>query len=278
MRKPTDNCLLCKQNLSSKENSHILTRFISTSFIKAGGAKKGNSLSSDSVLKTENDAVILAEVEYIQDSPKQDYILCHECENYLGIVEGLSRDTFISWREQVDQSKFNLVHTNTPLDIVECVSSNPRVIRLFVYSLFWRASISDHKMFDGYKLSDFIEEDLRQILFKYKAQYKRDFLENVNAAPYFNDYPYSALTTIEFNDDTICSLFAPTTNDPYSLIVDRFIFMLYPDKKHREDTPLKEISNKEHQDCFLVVLPQDSWQELNRIPILHLLAVAQSKL
>ena len=101
MREPTDLCLLCQTNLATKTNSHIYPKFLSTNFLGAKGKPcKGFDLISEKILNEKP--------KVIQDSPKENYILCEECEAYFGILEGIASDIFMNCQVKVDKGKFSV--------------------------------------------------------------------------------------------------------------------------------------------------------------------------
>ena len=71
MREPTDDCLLCTTNKATKTNLHIIPKFIGKTIL-SDGDKKGYILD---LKKTNN------KVEKVQDSIKENYILCPSCDS-----------------------------------------------------------------------------------------------------------------------------------------------------------------------------------------------------
>ena len=162
---PTDFCLLCQVNLASKTNSHIFPKFLSTNFlIGKENLRKGYELNSSSILDSKP--------KVIQDSPKEDYILCEECELYFSILEGIARDTFINWQTKVENGEFSLNRIDNELQIVECNTADKMTIHLFNYSIFWRVSVSGIALFKKIKITQNFEDELRKILLNYKQTKK----------------------------------------------------------------------------------------------------------
>ena len=131
MRKSTDTCLLCRMRPATKAKSHIFSKFLSTDFLgEKGQPRRGNELSSEQPHTNKS--------KVVQDSPKEDFILCPGCEHFLGILEGQAADTYQHWRQHVHIGKFQEYLMVKDLTIVQCDGANPRVLRLLVYSMFWR--------------------------------------------------------------------------------------------------------------------------------------------
>jgi len=103
MRTATDICLLCDKNHSTKENSHIVPKFLTKSILGEGPIKRAYGLD------TNNGHL---PVPYVQDSVKEDFLFCPSCETYFSILE-----TYIAQRlhhrlwdiRKADQTKANLL-------------------------------------------------------------------------------------------------------------------------------------------------------------------------
>lgn len=253
-RQPTDACLLCQANPATKTNSHILSRFISTNFLgPKGPGRKGFEFSSETILEKKP--------KTIQDSPKENYILCDECEAYFSILEGQASDTFTQWEAKVNTGAFKRNTIEPYLDIVECITADPAITRLFIYSLFWRASISNHNLFIDYRLAPEFEEEIRQVLLTHKALTKDDFLKGIHNTPPAI-YPFSMITAKSFADETANFVAALYSYDPYCLLVDRFSFMLFRNADQIKIDFIKAFSNVTNHDCRIMVFSEELWNTL----------------
>jgi hypothetical protein len=254
MRKPTDICLLCQVNLATKTNSHIYPKFLSTNFLGAKGTpRKGFDLSSDKVLDSKP--------KVIQDSPKEDYILCEECEAYFSVLEGIASDTFINWQSKVDKGEYSLNPIIDGLDIVECNTADKKTIHLFIYSIFWRVSISEIDLFENIKITADFEEELRTTLMAYRQSKRVDYLNILNSTPNFKIFPNSIITAKSFIDETANMLFAPFSFDPYCLVVDRFSLMLFRKQNEIKADFIKAFSNLTSNDCRIMIFSEQLWYD-----------------
>jgi hypothetical protein len=253
MRKSTDTCLLCQNNVASKTNSHIFPKFISTNFLGPKDSRKGFNLSSDTVLENKP--------RVVQDSPKEDFILCDECEAYFGILEGLSADTFTNWRSKVDKGEFMLKKIIDGFEVVECNTSDPRTIKLFVYSIFWRASISNIPLFENVEIEDQFNEDIRILLLEYRATKKSDYENLLKDKATIKVYPISIITASSFEGETANILHAPFSYDPYCLVVDRFGFMLFKSADEIKVPFLRDFSNLNIDDCKIMICSPQLWHD-----------------
>ncbi|SRR5258706_627655 len=254
MRKPTDPCLLCKANPATKANSHIYPKFLSTNFLGSkGAARKGFDLGSDKILDKKP--------KVIQDSPKEDYILCDECESYFSVLEGIASDTFVNWQQKAANGEFALNKIIEGFQILECNSSPKPTIHLFIYSIFWRVSISHDPFFENVKIGNDFEEEIRQTLMAYRQDNKNDYQKALKSNPNFKIFPSSIMTAESFIDETANMLFAPFSYDPYCIVVDRFSFMLFKTADQIKVDFIKAFSNVQANDCRMMIFSEQLWHD-----------------
>jgi len=255
MRKPTDICLLCQAAPADKTNSHILPRFISTNFLQEPGkGRRGYEIGADQVQGRK--------AKVIQDSPKENYILCSSCESFLSIIEGLAADTFKNWRFHLTNGDFSEKKILPPhLSLINCGINNALPSRILIYSMFWRASISSHPLFDGYNLNKQLQESLRTSILSIKGENRAEVIEKINTIKVIL-HPYTALTSFNFIDSTANSLAAISDNIPASLNVDEFGFLLFPDIASITPEIISPLSNIKELDHYFVVLDKDLWHSI----------------
>jgi hypothetical protein len=254
MRKPTDICLLCQANLATKTNSHIYPKFLSTKFLGTKStSRRGFDLSSDTILNNKP--------KVIQDSPKEDYILCEECEAYFGVLEGIACDTFINWQAKVDKGEYSLNPINEEFDIVECNTADKRSIQLLIYSIFWRVSISEIDLFENAKIAQEFEDELRTALMTYRHSKRADYLSDLNATHNFKVFPTSIITAKSFKDEMANILFAPFSYAPYHLVIDRFSLLLYRTIDEIETNIIMALSNLTIRDCRIMIFSEQLWYD-----------------
>lgn len=254
MRKPTDECLLCRINAASKTNSHILPRFISTGFLGAKGApRKGFLLNGKNELT--------AKPKIVQDSPKENYILCDECEAYFSLLETASAPSFKFWQAKVAAGHFKELTIKPYLKLVQLNVPEPVIMRLLVYSMFWRASISSLETFTNYKLDPDLEESLRSNLLEFKALTVADLDANVKGKKVAL-HPYSVITAGSFKDETANVLAAINPGNPASLNVDKFGFYIYKDEKDISHNFMADFSNLKVNDNQIMVVSEQLWHEV----------------
>ena len=234
---------------------HILPRFISTNFLQEPGKpRKGFELGTEHIDGKRPKTV--------QDSRKEDYILCSDCEHYFSIIEGLAADTFKNWRTHLAGRSFTEIPITPPhLSVVECGANIAMYSRLLVYSMFWRASISSHDVFRGYKLEGRLEESLRGNLHSVKAENRANVIAKINATDIIL-HPYTALTSRDFKDSTANSIAAINDQIPASLNVDQFGFLLFPDSASITPEIIAPLSNIVAVDHKIALIGADLWHSI----------------
>ena len=263
MRKSTDYCLLCKSNQSTKTNSHILPKFLTKKLFGDKTQKRGFQVSSK--------YPITKPPQVIQDSPKENHILCPDCEDYFSVLETYSHDTLIKWKDKIKSEDFGIISFQDVFSIVEYVSSDKLILRLFIYSIFWRASISGHKMFEGFKISSNIEEDLRLSLLTFKSANKTgldNLLSNENLDKIF---PFAVITSESFTDETSNMIFPSPREDFYRLLVDQFDFILFIKEEDISEIIFRIGSNIKVSDGKILIFKEHSWREFIVQPVIDIL-------
>lgn len=150
-------CKLCKNNPADKENSHIITKFLGKPLFDKDGHKYAWRVGRNGMKKP------------VQDTPKEDFILCTSCEKRMANVETY----FARILSRIDNYKrltaeFEIEFIGTEQCII-CKDIHPTLFKLFVYSLVWRASISSLAEFqhfclpviDEEKIGGFLDKNLR---------------------------------------------------------------------------------------------------------------------
>jgi hypothetical protein len=166
MRAPTDTCLLCERNKSTQQNSHIIPKFFGKGLFY--GTNPRHSLSIDKTGKKEK----------VQDIIKEDYLLCPECEKGLSIFETYCILRLNRFNDIRYFSKFNKIKRGE-FEYFECKELDIRIFNLFIYSIVWRASVSESYEFGGFKLPKMEEEKLKVILDKFIKPNQTELIEKL---------------------------------------------------------------------------------------------------
>lgn len=254
MRQSEDLCLLCGLNQASKRNSHILPKFLSTQFLITPDNKKiGYSISSETAMNGKEFK--------IQDSPKEDYILCPDCESYFGIIERISSHILNNWEAKVQDGTYKINTIKEDFQILEYSSQISKVIFLLAYSIFWRASISNHDLFANFKLKEKLQNSLKSILLIYRSTHQNNFLVLLKDNPNIEIFPLGIITSRNFDENSANILIAPPTIDPYCLVSDQFAFMLFEKNGRINSFLVEDFCNKNVNDSKIMIFPYKLWQD-----------------
>jgi hypothetical protein len=150
-RQPTDTCLLCNQRPATQRNSHIIPKFFAKGIFEGTNPRHGTRLS------------IQGDEQSVQDIVKENYLFCPVCEKGISVLEtycirGLDKFNDIQY--------FNSYKTfkRGEFEYFECKILDIKIFNLFIYSIVWRASISNDYAFIPFKLIESDEEQLRVML------------------------------------------------------------------------------------------------------------------
>lgn len=252
MRSPNDPCLLCNENLATKRNSHILPKFISTGFL-GDDPRRGYELDSNTFPEGKK--------KVIQDSPKEDYILCENCESYFGVLETIAGRDLKNWKERYKSGEYSSMIIGEVMGIIDCTTARKRAIHLFIYSLFWRSHISTLNGFANFQIeNEDFERDLKNELLRFKATSQNEFLEKMDHSPDFNFFPSAVFTVFSMTDPTENSIIVPA-GYPYRIMTDTFVFELFHEEKDIKYADLYLTYNLKEEDCKIIVLPENLWKD-----------------
>ena len=146
-----------------QENSHIIPRFMGVTILEnPDGKRKG--------FKLDNDLNFLKQKAQ-QDSPKENYILCPECENELGKHERkLANEFYYKFKKSEHDKDFPRTLLSNGIQRTSNENVDYTAFKLATYGILFKVSISTLPYFSDSKITDEQREMLRQILNK-----ERDF-------------------------------------------------------------------------------------------------------
>jgi hypothetical protein len=257
IRTDQDTCLLCQIRKSTKRNSHIFPKFWVKSILGSDSKKEGYTVSSAAEKLGQK----------IQDSPKEDFIFCPECEARFGFLERYVANSFYNiYKDSAYSSDFPIViNAGDELNIMSAINVSPFLFKLFIYSLVWRASISNRPVFTNFKLKQNDEEQLRKIINTYLQSNEADtisfFSGNGNG---FKSLPFNLITTLEPADST-SNMIAPfdTEDGRILLFANEFMIIVYLDW-NAPNSGSKSYNMGSQQVCISIV-DLGEWQRLHGI-------------
>lgn len=205
-------CNLCLKNKADQKNSHIFPKFLGVSLIETtGGKRKGFRIDSKSLNKK-------GKIPVMQDTPKENYILCKKCEGEIGKLEyEFAREFYNDFKTST--SSPTIIKKPASKGYSYIVVPNVEYINFksTLYSMLWRAHISSLPYFSDLNLSSNTAETLRKILNKESG---------------FVDIPMFVITSENDPDKTKNFIYANSTNRECFLWMNEFVVFLNLNSVH----------------------------------------------
>lgn len=258
MRNKTDNCLMCLRNKATKKNSHIIPKFLGIKMLDVGNnRRRGHSISTG---KTKNGKLF---GEFVQDIPKEDFLVCPTCETKLSIVETCCAPVLKSiMDEDINESKVEIKNEENQ-EYFEFKELDSIIFHLFVYSLIWRISISQKKVFKNFKLLNNEEEELREILDHNLRDTKVDFWERINSIDRlgFQPHKFTLITSKNIDSKRTCIFANLSSKNPYYILIHKFLLLF--GFKNSTDFINKSMVNEDiNQSIKIKIRSTEDWNKM----------------
>lgn len=230
-----DYCRLCRSKKASKTNSHIFPKFLGVSMIETNdGSRKGFKISSKDGLNKRPD----------QDTPKEDYIFCPECESLLDHDYENPFALNYYYERENPRSYFNVIIRNHHIYRVYYKLDYELFMKLF-YSVIFRACISNHEGFKHFTLPKLIVEKIRKLL--------------LGEIP-FEQFPLYILTCPVNPHPTGNFMGAISFDDNTHIIgVNEFILLIDLSSDNRIGKIFTDIYNPKYNLVRILTLPYHYW-------------------
>lgn len=237
-------CKLCKLNEANQTGSHILSWFLIRDAVNLKGKRRrhneisfeissatftntyfGSEILPEDIKRTKGKELTDEEIDAQKNHYTEDYILCSVCEDRLATLE-----SYIS-KQVFDKLRAHSLGNNESYISIDF--SEKEAIRIFIYSLIWRASIVG---FNHVSLLEDEEEKLRSILDDNLHLKEPDLLKNL--AQNTNQICSLPLimTFLETKGDNSNSVFSFKARKPYSMIINDLSFQLFFKQKDSKRT------------------------------------------
>ena len=230
-------CHLCKIKPADQTNSHIFPRFMCENILLFENKRQGFKIDKEAAGKKQKP---------YQDTPKENHILCKECESKIGKLERQFANEFYRIFDlSKTQNIFSVTKFDDKTNLVKCETVDYNNFKLTVYSKLFRASISSLPFFENTILRDTQFEILRQILNK-----EIDFIDlpliiftPTNDKKYIYNYIYSKTleTTLNY------------------MWANEFIFYLDFDDKTNFIKELYQFVNFNDNKIKIVAVDNETW-------------------
>ena len=201
----------------------------------------------------------------VQDSSKENNILCTNCENRISILE-----TYFA-RKIIDIHNYNNIKDRIDLMTVSdqqyliYKDLKPTVFKIFVYSLVWRSSISSLHEFEKYKIEETIEEELRIFLNENLAMTQKELFINVDKNINYPSYDFCVIKPVSKNKDSrgIFTAFQSGEQSYLLMLVD-FAIYFFTHQNTMNET-FKFYSNRQNEKVIIAMGDVEKWKALNQL-------------
>lgn len=186
----------------------------------------------------------------VQSAAYAEYILCAECDNnILSKLERYANNNLYSKSYRTDNDNFEQATNIHGIKAIRCKNLVYSQFKLFLQSLLWRASVSEHDLFSNFKLTAEQEEELRLSIY--------------NSTPLEED-DYACLILTHQNDEEPQTdlVFINATQSPkVSFFINQFVYLFHTDKS-AVDEAVREITLTRKNEMGIIKLPDGEWTNL----------------
>lgn len=241
-------CKLCQIQVADKLNSHIVPKFMSKNVFDIKGHKK-----TTFYLKKDR------KPQPKQDTPKEDHILCSNCEKRFEVLETYFSTRISALHEfKAFPDRFFYMKYDG-IGIIECKDFNPTMFKFFIYSIIWRMSIS--KEFQSLKLQDDIEENIRVFLDKHLKKKQGDLLDSLDDVSYLPEYEICMFKCVD--KDSEGNMLSASNHDEklYTFMLAQFCLFLSTDGSGLLKQTLR-FSNKQNKNVLIGALSKQEWKSV----------------
>lgn len=248
---------MCDTNQATKENSHIIPKFIGKSIFGDQGIKRAYLVDTN---KGHEPA------DFTQDSIKENYLLCPNCESYFSNIETYIAERFhkrLRTAKLTDQ--FPLYENKGGVTWKICLQVNPVIFRLFIYSILWRCSISESSIHQKFKLNPKEEVFLKNDLKKFIASSYKEFIGKIEARLESTiTFPFVIYTSQSFHNEPMNTIFtSPYNKNPYVLHLNEYIVLFSFETKTLLDN-YDFLVNNDHSHIKLGFFSEEFWLSENK--------------
>jgi hypothetical protein len=253
------NCKLCLTNPADKRNSHIIPKFLCKGLYEASAPRHA-------LLVNRN-----GKRQKVQDIPKEHNILCSLCEKKIEVVETLFSQVVEDIHNYSDLREKFVIFRIGKQDYLECLELNPTLYKLFLYSLVWRASISNLYAYAPFNLSKTSEETIRSFLNSNLSLTKHGLLNNlqsITSIPLFHNCIIKPKEKSP-NSRGIFSI-ASMSETAHAMFLVDFAIFFYTDEVSIGRV-LEKFSNKQNEKVLIALGDTQPWRDLNQLYLTKML-------
>lgn len=245
---------MCNENDADSIASHIVPKYILKSILESDtGIKRAYLTASNLGHKP---------LEKKQDSPKELFLLCIDCEKKLENIETYCSSRIkLPSKTQFDASEqIEIIKIEDGLDKIIYRNVNANIYTLLVLSILWRLSASSFKAFEKFKLKNNEFEATRQLLNQRTSVDYKKFID-LNNSPINYKFSYVLLTS-EHDTRKLKRVLSvlPSCINPYYIILGEFILIANYENMYW-DKHFRGFFNHKIDNIIVSRINGDSWEE-----------------
>jgi hypothetical protein len=191
----------------------------------------------------------------IQDSPKEDHILCPSCESKIGLMERYFANSFYSVFEHKDQwNSIPEMNSSEGYKTKHINDVDYEKVKLMIYSMAFRASISSLEYFLDLKIKESTQERLRRIL---------------NSETAFEDFPITIITPKSDFDKTRNYIYANSNGFGECMLwANELLIFVNFENIDNELNRYFQDATSENGRIIVGIITEQSWDSLRKM-VLH---------
>ncbi|WP_435254522.1 hypothetical protein [Tenacibaculum sp. A30] len=253
------NCKLCLNREADKPNSHIIPKFLAKRLFESSKPRHSVEINRK------------GKIRKIQDTPKENFILCKNCEKRLEYLETLISRKITSinnYNNLNDKFKIKEYGKNK---ILECLNINPIGFKLFIFSIVWRTSVSSLPEFETFKLDDKTENELRLLLDKTLKNSHSELVNSISKTNDFTNFHYCVFKPLMRNEFSRGIFTAYKMAEfQFGIFTVDYIIFFYSNKKDMNPA-FEFVSNFQNEKLLITLTGTDDWKMLNELVVRKML-------
>ncbi|MBC7000619.1 hypothetical protein [Cytophaga sp. FL35] len=205
----------------------------------------------------------------IQDIPKQDFLICSDCEKQIEISETYFARKLKSINDYSNRKDKFEISKIGPNEILYCIDLNPLLFKLFCFSIIWRLSMTSNPLFKNFKLPNEVEAEIGLFLSTNLFPTHKELLENLNLIEKYPQYHLMAYKpkTGSRKFTGILTAFQ-MSEDHYGIFTSDMILFFYLNE-NKMDSQARLISNKDHGFIKFILADAVQWRNISSAVVNH---------
>lgn len=253
--KEMPKCKLCIKDEADKKNSHIIPKFMGKRLFEMSQPRHSLRIN------------IQGKFDKIQDTPKEDYIFCSRCEKRFARLEHYFSIKLTSINNYENEREKYIIKTPGNNTVLECLKIPHTGLKLFIYSLVWKTSVSSLFEFLKFKLPPSKEEELRIFLDSNLTESHSDLMTNfikIKVDSNFDSFVFKCIVKNEYSRGIYTAY--EFGEGKFGIFLVDFIIFYYIDNS-KIPTELRLISDMQQENALIVMADIPRWKKINFAPL-----------